>query len=126
MLKLQSSGARNFNHYRTKDMPKLSGAFVWQCVYMVFVSTLLDNKPPDLLTMDFIKEEQNSDGSVRLPAVTPFLGRGLLPGTEVDLTSSLKPNMSTAKVVLCSWLQLRFYWVCVVAKSYCSSGAESY
>jgi len=73
------------------------------------VSTLLDNKPPDLSTMDFIKAEQNSDGSssgVRLPAVTPFLGRGLLPGTEVDLTSSLKPNMSTAKVILFPWLQL--------------------
>jgi len=63
---------------------------------------LVDNKPPDLLTMDFINKQQDSSGSngVRLPAVTPFLGRGLLPGTEVDLTSSLKPNMSTAKVIL--------------------------
>ena len=65
-------------------------------------SGLLDDKPPDLLTMEFIQKQQDGNGSsgVHLPAVTPFLGRGLLPGTEVDLTSSLKPNMRTAKVIL--------------------------
>ena len=110
MLKLQSSGARNFNHYRTKDNSQLSGIFIDGVYDKLTASCLLDDRPPDLSAMEFISEQRqqstHGSGGVCLPAASPFLGRGLLPGTEVDLTSTLKPNMSTAKVNLFAQLQL--------------------
>lgn len=133
LLQLQTAGARNFNQYRNKEKPVLSGItklyLFWNLIYKRKLIPILPVEKTRVMSAAEIIQEQSGSGNVvTSPPIAPCLGRGSFPGAEIDLSSTKKSASTIAKVLLYylfnSHLNVTWSFELLV-ESYCIGGIKT-